>query len=48
MEYLDGCSITGRYVVRKVAAMESSLYNLEIVSLWEYNFQIGGLAYDRS
>jgi len=26
---------------------KAGLYNLEIISLWGYNFQMGGLAYNR-
>jgi len=41
MKYPDGCSTTGRRVARKVG-----LYNLEMISLWECMFWMGGLAYD--
>ena len=41
-EYPDGCSTIIRCVARKMG-----LYNLEMISLWECNFQMGGLAYDK-
>jgi len=41
MEYPNGYSTAIRHVARKVG-----LYNLEMISLWGYNFQIGRLAYD--
>jgi len=41
MEYLEGCSTAIRHVTRKVG-----LYDLEMISPWRCNFQIGGLAYD--
>ena len=48
MEYPDDCSITIRYVARKVAAVEDGLVYLEMTSLREHYFWMGGLAYDNS
>jgi len=41
MEYPDGCSISMRYVARKVG-----LYVLEVTPPQGCSFQMSGLAYD--